>query len=78
MGVTPLPLTMAAPFCGCVFAPITWPLAFAWELPSFSEGGVIPPGKDKEEGDVKAFACCAVEGWVVRVSIVVDNDCAAK
>lgn len=28
-----------------------------------------PPGKDSEAGDVKALACCAVEGWVVRESI---------
>ena len=50
------------------------PLApFAWELPSFSDGGVnspAPPGKDKEAGEVKAVACCAVDGCVVRVSIL--------
>ena len=48
-------------------------MPFAWELPSFSEGGVnspAPPGKDKEAGEVKAVACCAVDGCVVRVSIL--------
>ena len=74
MGVTPLPLDEAsAPFCCCRpfwYAPLA---PFAWELPSFSEGGVsspAPPGKDKEAGEVKAVACCAVDGCVVRVSIL--------
>ena len=71
MGVTPLPFVLAsAPFCCRPFTPFAWPLPFAWLLPSFSEGGVIPPGKDKEAGEVKAVACCAVEGWVVRVSML--------
>ena len=71
VGVTPLPLDEAStPFCSC--CPF-WYAPFAWGLPSFSEGGVnspAPPGKDKEAGEVKAVACCAVDGCVVRVSIL--------
>lgn len=71
-GVTPLPLTAFAPGCW----PFTFPFA-PWApiamFPSLSEGGVkspAPPGKEREAGDVKARACCALEGWVVRESIV--------
>ena len=74
VGVTPLPLAVASvPFCNCCpfwNAPIA---PFAWGWPSFSEGGVkspAPPGKDNEPGEVKAVAWVAVEGWVVRVSIL--------
>lgn len=74
MGVTPLPVDAA-------FPPDCWPLnpfvgpecPFACEFPSFSEGGVkspAPPGNDNEAGEVKAVACSAVDGWVVRVSIL--------
>lgn len=28
------------------------------------------PGNDREAGDVKALACCALDGWVVSESIV--------
>lgn len=28
-----------------------------------------PPGNDREEVEVKALACSAVDGWVVRDSI---------
>ena len=61
----------STPFCSC------WPFwyapPFAWGLPSFSEGGVsspAPPGKDNEAGEVKAVACCAVDGCVVSVSML--------
>jgi hypothetical protein len=41
---------------------------------SFSdEGGVrspAPPGKESEEGEVKARACCAFDGWVVSESMM--------
>jgi hypothetical protein len=41
---------------------------------SDSDGGGVsaaaPPGKESEEGEVKAFACWAVEGCVVSVSIM--------
>lgn len=65
-GVTPVPPT-AFPPC--------WPfIPFALcAIASFSEmGGVkspAPPGKDSDEVAVKARACCALEGWVVRESI---------
>lgn len=66
-GVTPLP-SVAFPPVGC------WPLT-AWA--SFSdEGGVrspAPPGKEREDGEVKARACCALEGWVVRESMMGDS-----
>lgn len=45
---------------------------------SFSEGGVkspAPPGKDRELGAVKALACCAVEGCVVKESIETADCC---
>ena len=72
VGVTPLPMFEAStPFCSC------WPFGYAppvaWVLPSFSEGGVsspAPPGKDNEAGEVKAVACCAVDGCVVSVSML--------
>ena len=45
-------------------------------VPSFSEEGGVkspaPPGKEREAGEVKALACWAVEGWVVRESIWTD------
>lgn len=45
-------------------------------VPSFSEEGGVkspaPPGKDRDAGEVKALACWAVEGWVVRESIWTD------
>lgn len=44
---------------------------------SGSDGGGVsaaaPPGKESEEGDVKAFACWAVEGCVVSVSIILKS-----
>ena len=51
------------------------PLAafFSPTLPYFSDDGGVrspaPPGKDSDEGEVNAFACCAVDGWVWRVSM---------
>ena len=45
-------------------------------MASFSElGGVrspAPPGKDSDDVAVKARACCALEGWVVRESILME------
>jgi hypothetical protein len=52
-----------------VACPLVCPLVIA----SFaSEGGVrspAPPGKERDWGDVKAFACSAVDGWELRDSI---------
>lgn len=68
-GVTPLPLMAFPP----AWSAITMPLA-PWT--SFTEeGGVksaVPatPGKERDEGEVKARACCALDGWVVRESIM--------
>jgi hypothetical protein len=41
-----------------------------------SDGGVksAPPGKERDRGEVKALACKAVEGCVVRESIMVIFD----
>lgn len=71
-GVTPLPVAAA-------FPPCCWPFTIPFApWPSFSEEGGVrspaPPGKDSEFGDVKALACCAVDGWVVSDSIVTCED----
>ena len=67
-GVTPLPEAVTFPPC-CRLLDWVPLIAFA----SFSEEGGVkspaPPGNDKEAGDVNAFACCAVEGWVVSDSM---------
>lgn len=72
VGVTPLLVDEALPACCC--CPFVRPVCpFACDRLSFSEGGVrspAPPGNDKEAGEVKALACCAVDGWVVSVSIL--------
>jgi hypothetical protein len=74
-GVTPLPLVAFPPCCW----PFTAPFAAcppAAMIPSFSEDGGVrspvpaPPGKDREAGEVKALAWCALDGWVVSVSMV--------
>lgn len=74
MGVTPLPADAAfPPGCGPLNPFVCPECPFACEVPSFSEGGVkspAPPGNDNEAGEVKAVACCAVDGCVVRVSIL--------
>jgi len=67
-----LPEVTAFPPCCCwpftyPFAPLVCPeLPFTCEVPSFSEEGGVrspaPPGKDSDDGEVKAFACCAVDG----------------
>lgn len=77
MPLTPGPAPgVAAGVAGeAVFAPC-WPFAWPLFVPlgSFSEDGGVkspaPPGKDKDAGDVNAFACCAVDGWVVRESMI--------
>lgn len=41
------------------------------------DGGVrspAPPGKEREEGPVKAFACKGVAGCVVRLSMLGSGD----
>lgn len=53
----------------------TWLLAFACRCcASFSDDGGVrspaPPGNERDAGEVKAFACCAFEGWVVRLSMI--------
>lgn len=75
-GVTPLPAAAFPPCCWPFTIPLApWPLTM---FPSFSEEGGVrspaPPGNDREAGDVKALACCAVDGWVVSDSIVTCED----
>lgn len=69
-GVTPLPLVAFPPACWS----FTMPFA-PWT--SFTEEGGVrspaPPGKESEEGEVKARAWCALDGWVVRESILRDT-----
>ena len=83
MPLTPGPAPgVAAGVAGVTLAVLSWawwltkpffcPPTCLWTSAS-EEGGVrsaAPPGYDREAGDVKAFACCAVEGCVVRVSII--------
>lgn len=43
-------------------------------LPCCCPGIVIaaaPPGNDSDAGEVNAVACCALDGWVVRVSMLI-------
>lgn len=64
-GVTPLPDAALTP----LWLPPFW---CCW-LSFSDEGGVrspAPPGKDRDAGEVNALACCAVDGWVVRLSIL--------
>ena len=67
----PFPVTAPVPVPGPCCVP-AWPLCIP--LASLSEdGGVIspaPPGNDSEAGEVKALACCAVEGCVVSDSMM--------
>lgn len=67
-GVTPLPWLAFAPVCWSFTMP------FAPWTSLTDEGGVrspAPPGKESEEGEVNARACCALDGWVVRESILI-------
>ena len=70
-GVTPLPLMAFPPACWPFTKPFTLWISFS------EEGGVkspAPPGKESEEGEVKARACCAFDGCVVSESMVVNRD----
>ena len=84
-GITPLPDAAAlAPDC----SPLTKPFAplFCCD-PSFSDGGVrspAPPGNDRDAGEVKALACCAVDGCELSESMLTGfevamcDDCGAE
>lgn len=66
-GVTPLPLAAFPPACASL------PRTFTPWTSFTEEGGVrppAPPGKESEDGEVNARACCALDGWVVRESIL--------
>jgi hypothetical protein len=69
-GVAGVALLAADPAPAC--CPFCWPLCNP--LASFSEDGGVkspaPPGKDNDAGEVKALACCAVDGCVVSESML--------
>ena len=62
---------MPSAFAPCFADPFAVPLGLC---PSFSEGGVkspAPPGYARDVGATNDLACCAVDGWEIRLSLSV-------